>query len=1021
MTKTAGSGDGLFSFVWRHSRREQIILLTMTVVSFPILYFSLGLPKFILNGALQGEHFPVVFAGVPFGQLQFLWLLCALFLFSTILNGIIKMRLGIYRGLIGERLIRRLRYSLLSRSIAGERPHAGQMSQNEVVLMITAEAEPLTGTMGDAFAQPLFQAGQMLTILVFLFMQNVWLGVAGISLIPLQAYLIPRMQRQVNRLQHQRVAEVRRFSEKIGESVSGARELRQNGGVRYRLAEFSNQLQNMFVLRDEIFRRKFFIKFINNLITQLTPFLFFSLGGYLVIQGQLSIGALIAALGASRDIADPWRELLLYWNTAQEATSRYRSLVGQFPPAAPARLNQPPALAPRLNGEILIEAVTIKSISGGPLISDLELTIAGSAMVAVKCNDAEMRRSFCDLFSSGFNGEGRVSVGGHALRELDTDLLAMRIAFATSSPFIFKGTTAENIRMPLRQLPADRSERVSSFAVAEATRTGNSSDDCAAAWVTESAGFEGDTDVEHWWLKIIDAIGTRDSLIERSFDCYLTKEHSGKLASRIVSARTDVHDAIASSGLSQDVDFLIGDQFNPALTVAENLMWAVHRRDRDTSYDLAPLLPEIASLPVAGPLHDFAKDMQVVLVRAFGEVGLRHPMLRRFSALDPELYKRLIDRRSADDFDQDDADADSDRGATQADLLSLGLMLTPREIGTSFQHGMPAAVVSERLRQGAALRKVADTSFEPIDPDAYNYSLTVLENLLFGLQRGQTEVRKRQIRAIVEQVIIRQDLEGDLMLLIGDVETGLNGENLSPVAKERLAMARALIRRPDIVIMDTAMASSSPVERQEIWKRVRRLLPESTIIVLERDIEDYGLFDRVIDLENRHSEEAKSGLLSKQPVHSSASNDQQDKFLVCSRVPEFKGMKRGQLELLAFAAQWVKYSPQSFVFRAGDVTDGAYIVAQGKAELRWPNALPHDEPLDVVEPGRLIGDLSVILEQDRTSNMVAIEDLTCLRINPRDFLDIVESDASIALLMLRTVGGHLIEAGAALRHQSGGQ
>jgi putative ABC transport system ATP-binding protein len=257
------------------------------------------------------------------------------------------------------------------------------------------------------------------------------------------------------------------------------------------------------------------------------------------------------------------------------------------------------------------------------------------------------------------------------------------------------------------------------------------------------------------------------------------------------------------------------------------------------------------------------------------------------------------------------------------------------------------------------------------------------------------------------------------MLLIGDVEAELNGENLSPVAKERLAMARALIRRPDIVIMETAMASSSQAERQEIWRKVRRLLPESTIIVLERDIGDHSLFDRVIDLQNRHAEEVPSALRPKQPVHPSASSDQQDKYLVCSRVPEFKGMKRGQLELLAFAAQWVSYSPQSFVFRAGDVTDGAYIVAHGRAELRWANALPDDEPLDVVEPGRLIGDLSVILEHNRTVNMVATEDLTCLRIAPGDFLDIVESDGSIALLMLKTVGGHLVEAGAALRSGTG--
>jgi putative ABC transport system ATP-binding protein len=642
-------------------------------------------------------------------------------------------------------------------------------------------------------------------------------------------------------------------------------------------------------------------------------------------------------------------------------------------------LKQSPALTHRLNGDILIEAVTTKSFAGGPLINGLELQIPGGAMVAIQCSDGEIRQSFCDLFSNGFEGEGTVSIGGHPLRELDTDLLAMRIAFATSSPFVFKGTTADNIRMPLRQLPADRSGGSPSSAFAEAVRTGNSSDDSAAVWMSGSAGFEEEMEVEQWWLRIIDAIGTRDSLIERSFDCYLSQQRSGQLADRIVSARAAVQAAIASSGLSQDVDFLAGDGFNPGLTVAENLLWAVHRKERDTSLDLAPLLPEIANLPVAVPLRIFAKDIQVVLLRAFGEVGLRHPVLRRFSAIDPQLYERLIDRRRNDEI----SDVDVDAGDSQADLLSLALMITPCEIGTSFPDGLRDPVISARLQRSAALKEIANLGFEPIDRDDYNYSLTVLENLLFGLQRSRSEVRKRLVRAAVEQAIVELGLEGELMLLIGDVEAGLNGENLSPVAKERLAMARALIRRPDLVIMDNAMASSSQVERQEIWKRVRRLLPESTIIVVDREIGDPSLFDRVIHLQNGHAEEGRLASQPQQHAHSSASRDQQDKYLVCSRVPEFKGMKRGQLELLAFAAQWVNYSPQSFVFRAGDVTDGAYIVAQGRAELRWPNALPNDEPLDVVEPVRLIGDLSVILEHDRTSSMVAIDDLTCLRIAPR--------------------------------------
>ena len=43
----------LFGFIWRYSKRQQLIILAMTVLSFPILYMSLELPKWIVNDAIS--------------------------------------------------------------------------------------------------------------------------------------------------------------------------------------------------------------------------------------------------------------------------------------------------------------------------------------------------------------------------------------------------------------------------------------------------------------------------------------------------------------------------------------------------------------------------------------------------------------------------------------------------------------------------------------------------------------------------------------------------------------------------------------------------------------------------------------------------------------------------------------------------------------------------------------------------------------------------------------------------------
>src|SRR3546814_17380599 len=105
---------------------------------------------------------------------------------------------------------------------------------------------------------------------------------------------------------------MRQISDKIGESVGGIQDIHANDAAHWHLADIANRYGDIYDIRFEIYQRKFFIKFLNNFINQLTPFFFYSIGGYLVIRGDLSFGALIAVLAAYKDLAGPWKELLDY-------------------------------------------------------------------------------------------------------------------------------------------------------------------------------------------------------------------------------------------------------------------------------------------------------------------------------------------------------------------------------------------------------------------------------------------------------------------------------------------------------------------------------------------------------------------------------------------------------------------------------------------------------------------------------------------------------------------------------------
>jgi len=83
----------LFKFIWKYSKRDQIILLLLTLVTFPVLYASLELPKRIINDAIDSKTETVELLGFTLTQVQFLLVLCAAFFFIVVLTGVLKMRI----------------------------------------------------------------------------------------------------------------------------------------------------------------------------------------------------------------------------------------------------------------------------------------------------------------------------------------------------------------------------------------------------------------------------------------------------------------------------------------------------------------------------------------------------------------------------------------------------------------------------------------------------------------------------------------------------------------------------------------------------------------------------------------------------------------------------------------------------------------------------------------------------------------------------------------------------------------
>jgi len=308
---------GVFRYILMHTRRNQFLLLGVSLLAMPLLYATLELPKLIINEAIDSHHFPILFLGRNLTQVDYLLLLCGVYILAVAFHGALKYGINVYKGYVGERLLRRLRLMVYRRARRSDTP----WMRAALIPVMTQEVEPVGGFASDAFVLPAFQGGTFLTVLAFILIQDPILGAAAVILLPLQLVIIPRLQRRITRLARVRVRQIRRLGTLIGDTSTS-----MYGGPAVRVLSIGKSIKKIQRIRIQLYQRKFFLKSLNNFIAHMTPFFFYSLGGYLVIQGNLSLGALVAVVAAYKDFSTPLRELFTYYQTTEDVRVRYEEI-----------------------------------------------------------------------------------------------------------------------------------------------------------------------------------------------------------------------------------------------------------------------------------------------------------------------------------------------------------------------------------------------------------------------------------------------------------------------------------------------------------------------------------------------------------------------------------------------------------------------------------------------------------------------------------------------------------------------
>ena len=845
---------GLFGFIFRYSKREQLLIVPLVIASMVILFASLDLPKTIVNEPIQGKRFPnpdstvtfmriapdlpgflggqrVLFEGVALERTPYLIVLSLMFLALIVVSGLLKLQINTMKGWMGERMLRRFRFMLFDRILRFPLPHFRRVKAAEMATMIKDEVEPLGGFIGEAIITPLFLGGQALTALFFILYQHIYLGLIAFFMVVVQAVIIPRMRRRLLVLSKERQITARQLAGRIAECVDGAVEIHAHDTSNYERAEISARLGKMFLIRFELFQRKFMIKFLNNFLSQVTPFLFYLVGGYLAIVGRLDIGTLVAVIAAYKDLPSPIKELIDWDQQRMDVQIKYTQVVEQFTTddlAQPElqQLIDAPSLPTQ--GTVRASNLSLLDESGSKVLDGVSFEYSLTDHVAIVGNTGGGGSELVQVLSRLVPpSSGTIEMGGIDITRAPEAVTGRAIAYVGSAAYLFPVSVRDNLLYGLKHRPVREAtyegDALSKreIELREAARAGNSTYDIRADWIDyAAAGVSGAQEMDARILEVLKAVDLEETIFEVGLRSAVNAAQIPGLSDSVLRARGTMRERLNQPGIQELVEQFDLARYNRNATLAENLLFGT---PVGKSFDVDNLAQNpyvrkvLEETGLAGDLLKVGHKLAETMVELFSDLPPGHELFERFSFIQHDDLPHVKDiLAQVADVGLDRID-EEDRNT----LLALPFkMISARHRLGLIDEAFELRILEARRQFAQNLPPEMRGAIEFFDPAKFIGAASLQDNILFGkIVTGQAEGAARigrLIREIVDELGLRP-----LVVKIGlDYQVGTGGARLLAADRQKIAIGRAILKRPVVLILDQAAAVLDPTSQNRLLARV---------------------------------------------------------------------------------------------------------------------------------------------------------------------------------------------------------
>lgn len=298
--------------------------------------------------------------------------------------------------------------------------------------------------------------------------------------------------------------------------------------------------------------------------------------------------------------------------------------------------------------------------------------------------------------------------------------------------------------------------------------------------------------------------------------------------------------------------------------------------------------------------------------------------------------------------------------------------------------------------------------------DHFLFHGSLLENIRLGKPDAtQQEIVEAAKQAEIHDFIMTLPDQYDTMVLD-------EGSNFSGGQRQRLAIARAILRNPRLLLLDEATSALDPIAEAAINRTFERLSRDRTVITVTHRLASITGVDQIFVFEQGRLVDAGSHmqLLAKDGYYKelwdkqsglSISDSGQEATIDPARLsmlPFFRGVGSDVLADISHLFNTETFAAGQPIITEGETGEKFYLIARGRVEVSKQSGEAESGPirLAVLEDGDHFGEIALLEDVPRTATVTALAPCVCLTLQRKVLLYILtkhpEIDAHVRQIIL---------------------